>query len=238
MAREKKPRREKSSNGMFAQFREGIRFLKAENPRAVPLAIASGVIAFLVIAVVGAFISGGTYLGVALYIVIGIATGYLTALLVISRSTNTAVFNKYADEPGRVGLVVGVLTRRSYKGSNQPVAVNPKTKDTVFRIVGPAGVVLLGDGGRASTQSLMEDERRKIQRVVQGVTVHMIYCSTSGDGVPLKKLESAVKKLKRTLNRNEIRAVQNRLSAIDTRFKMPIPKGIDPMKIRPSRKMR
>lgn len=238
MAKEKKPKKEKSGNGLFAQFREGVRFLKAENPRAVPLAITIGVLAFVAISVIGAFISGGTYLGIALYIVIGLATGYLTALLVISRSANTAVFNKYADEPGRVGLVVGVLTRRSYKGSNQPVAVNPKTKDTVFRIVGPAGVVLMGDGGKSSTQALMEEERRKIQRVVQGVTVHMLYCSANGDGIPLKKLESAVKKLKRSLNRNEIRAVQNRLSAIDTRFKMPIPKGIDPMKVRPSRKMR
>ncbi|NDD25730.1 MAG: DUF4191 family protein, partial [Actinobacteria bacterium] len=123
MAKEKKPKRQKSGTGLFAQFREGVNFLKAENPRAVPLAITSGILAFIVISVVGAFISGGTYLGIALYIVIGLATGYLTALLVISRSTNTAVFNKYADEPGRVGLVVGVLTRRSYKGSSQPVAV-------------------------------------------------------------------------------------------------------------------
>ena len=238
MAKEKKVKKEKTGNGLFSQFRDGVRFLKAENPKAVPLAILSGVLTFIVISVLGAFISGGTYLGIALWVVLGLASGYLMSLLVLSRSANTAVFTKYAEEPGRVGLVVGVLTRRSYKGSNQPVAVNPKTKDTVFRIVGPAGVVLLGDGARNSTQSLMEDERRKVQRVAQGVTVHMIYCSTQGDGVPLNKLENAVKKLKRTLNRNEIRAVQNRLSAIDTRFRMPIPKGIDPMKVRPSRKMR
>ncbi|MFM8927418.1 MAG: DUF4191 family protein, partial [Rhodoluna sp.] len=120
----------------------------------------------------------------------------------------------------------------------QPVAMNPRTKDTVFRVVGPAGVVLLGDGSQTSTKALLEDERRKVQRVAQGVAVHQIYCSNNGDGVPLKGLEKAVRKLKRTLNRNEIRAVQNRLTALDTRFGMPIPKGIDPMKIRPSRKMR
>ncbi|MFM8927080.1 MAG: DUF4191 family protein, partial [Rhodoluna sp.] len=97
------------------------------------MAILAGIGMFLVITVVGTFISGGTYLGIALYAVLGLLTGYLTALLVISRSANTAVFNKYADEPGRVGLVVGVLTRRSYKGSQQPVAMNPRTKDTVFR---------------------------------------------------------------------------------------------------------
>ncbi len=238
MAKDKTQKTPKNSTGLFAQFRDGVRFLKAENPRAVPLAVVGGVSVFVVLTVVGALISGGTYLGIALYTVIGLITGYLATLLFISRAANTAVFNKYADEPGRVGLVVGVLTRRSYKGAAQPVAVNPKTKDTVFRIVGPAGVVLMGDGSKTSTQALMEDERRKIQRVAQGVTVHMLYCANDGNGIPLKKLESSVRKLKRTLNRNEIRAVQNRLSAIDTRFGMPIPKGIDPMKMRPSRKMR
>ena len=238
MAKEKKKKEKKPGTGLFAQFRDGVRFLKEENPRAVPLAVLAGVGMFILITVVGTFISNGAYLGIALYAVLGLLTGYLTALLVISRSANTAVFNKYADEPGRVGLVVGVLTRRSYKGSQQPVAMNPRTKDTVFRIVGPAGVVILGDGAKTSTQALMEDERRKVQRVAQGVAVHQLYCSNTGDGVPLKRLEKAVKRLKRTLNRNEIRAVQNRLSALDTRSGMPIPKGIDPMKIRPSRKMR
>jgi len=238
MAKEKKQKKAKNPNGMFSQFREGVKFLKAENPKALPLAILAGIGVFVVITVVGTFISSGAYLGIALYAVLGILSGYLMALLVISRSANTAVFDKYADEPGRVGLVVGVLTRRSYKGSQQPVALNPRTKDTVFRIVGPAGVVLLGDGGRTSTQALMEDERRKVQRVAQGVPVHTLYCSNTGDGIPLKKLERAVRKLKRTLRRNEIRAVQNRLSALDTRSGMPIPKGIDPMKVRPSKRMR
>jgi hypothetical protein len=134
-------------------------------------------------------------------------------------------------------LTVGTLTRRVYKGTNQPVAVNARTKDLVFRIVGPAGVVLLGEGAKTSTQQLLEDERRKVQRVASGVTVHTFYSSEDGQGVPLAVLHKKVSKLKRTLTKNEIRAVQNRLAAMDSRGGLPIPKGVDPNKIRASKRV-
>lgn len=234
MAKDKKP---KKSSGMFAQFGEQIRFLKGVDPKAVPLAIFIGVAAFVIITVLGVFISAGAFLGIVIWIVLGIVTGYLSALLTLTRRANTAIFTKYANEPGRISLTVGTLTRRVYKGTNQPVAVNARTRDMVFRIVGPAGVVLLGEGIKNSTQQLLEDERRKVQRVASGVTVHTFFSSEDGQGVPLATLHKKVTKLKRTLTKNEIRAVQNRLAAMDSRGGLPIPKGIDPTKMRPSKRI-
>jgi hypothetical protein len=234
MAKEKKP---KKSSGMFAQFGEQIRFLKGVDPKAVPLAIFIGVTAFVIITVLGVFISAGAFLGIVIWVVLGIVTGYLSALLTLTRRANTAIFTKYANEPGRISLTVGTLTRRVYKGTNQPVAVNARTRDMVFRIVGPAGIVLLGEGIKNSTQQLLEDERRKVQRVASGVTVHTFFSSEDGQGVPLATLHKKVTKLKRTLTKNEIRAVQNRLAAMDSRGGLPIPKGIDPTKMRPSKRI-
>ena len=234
MAKEKKP---KKSSGLFAQFGEQIRFLKGVDPKAVPLAIFIGVTAFVIITVLGVFISAGAFLGIVIWVVLGIVTGYLSALLTLTRRANTAIFTKYANEPGRISLTVGTLTRRVYKGTNQPVAVNARTRDMVFRIVGPAGVVLLGEGIKNSTQQLLEDERRKVQRVASGVIVHTFFSSEDGQGVPLATLHKKVTKLKRTLTKNEIRAVQNRLAAMDSRGGLPIPKGIDPTKMRPSKRI-
>ena len=234
MAKDTKP---KKAPGMFSQFGDQIRFLKGVNPKAVPLAITIGVGSFALITTIGVFISGGAFLGIAIWVVLAIVTGYLSALLTLTRRANSAIFTKYANEPGRISLTVGTLTRRVYKGTNQPVAVNARTKDLVFRIVGPAGVVLLGEGAKTSTQQLLEDERRKVQRVASGVTVHTFYSSEDGQGVPLAVLHKKVSKLKRTLTKNEIRAVQNRLAAMDSRGGLPIPKGVDPNKIRASKRI-
>jgi len=234
----KETTKKEKAPGLFAQFREGVNFLKAENPRAVPVSIAIGIGIFIALSILGFIMSGGFIIGIALWIVLGLATAYLSTLLMITRATNKAVFKKYQNEPGRLSLVVGSLTRRTFKGTNQPVAINPRTKDMIFRVVGPAGVILMGEGAPTSTKAMLEDERRKVQRMANGVTVTTFYCSESDGGVPLLKMDKAVRALKRTMNKQEIFAVQNRLAAMDVRSGLPIPKGIDPMKMRPSKKMR
>ncbi|NDE88994.1 MAG: DUF4191 family protein [Micrococcales bacterium] len=234
MAKDKKEK----APGLFAQFREGVTFLRAENPKAVPVSISLGIAIFFALSLIGFIMSGGFIIGIALWIVLAVATAYLSTLLLITRATNRAVFKKYSSEPGRLSLVVGSLTRRTFKGSNQPVAINPRTKDMIFRVVGPAGVILMGEGAPTSTKAMLEDERRKVQRMATGVTVTTFYCSETDGGVPLLQMDKKVRALKRTMNKQEIFAVQNRLAAMDVRSGLPIPKGMDPMKMRPSKKMR
>jgi hypothetical protein len=236
MAKKEKVRRPKG-NGLFSQFREQVKFLKDADPKAVPLGILFGSLIFLAILTIGAFISGFTFLGIIIWAVLGIVTGYLTLLLTMTRRANSAIFKKYENESGRISITVGTLTRRRWKGNNQPVAINARTKDMVFRIVGPAGVVLMAEGSRTSAKALLEEERRKVQRLATGVTVHTFYSAQDGDGVPLGQLHKKVSKLKRTLNRAEITAVQNRLASIDSRSGLPIPKGVDPMKMKGSRRI-
>ncbi len=236
MAKKEKVRKPKGK-GLFSQFREQVKFLKEVDPKAMPLGIFFGVLIFLVILVLGSIISGFAFLGIVIWAVLAIVTGYLTLLLTMTRRANSAIFKKYENEPGRISITVGTLTRRRWKGNNQPVAVNPRTKDMVFRIVGPAGVVLMAEGAKTSARAMLEEERRKVQRLASGVTVHTFYSAQDGEGVPLGQLHKKISKLKRSLNRAEIAAVQNRLSSIDSRSGLPIPKGIDPMKMRASRRI-
>lgn len=236
MAKKEKVRKPKGK-GLFSQFREQVKFLKEVDPKAMPLGIFFGVLIFLVILVLGSIISGFAFLGIVIWAVLAIVTGYLTLLLTMTRRANSAIFKKYENEPGRISITVGTLTRRRWKGNNQPVAVNPRTKDMVFRIVGPAGVVLMAEGAKTSAKAMLEEERRKVQRLASGVTVHTFYSAQDGEGVPLGQLHKRISKLKRSLNRAEIAAVQNRLASIDSRSGLPIPKGIDPMKMRASRRI-
>lgn len=239
--KEKAPKQAKvkrpKGRGMFSQFREQIAFLKEADPKALPFGILFGSLMFVFITAVGVILTGLAFLGMVIWVILAIVTGYLTILLTLTRRANTAIFKKYEDEPGRLSITVGTLTRRRWKGTNQPVAVNAKTRDMVFRIVGPAGVVLMAEGQKTSARALLEDERRKVQRLASGVTVHTFYSAQDGEGVPLGQLHKKISRLKRSLTRAEITAVQNRLASIDSRSSLPIPKGIDPMKVRASRRI-
>lgn len=182
----------------------------------------------------GLLFGSGNGFTIAILIITGTLSGFLGALIVMSRKAERAAYAQIAGQSGAVGAVLSSGLRRNWRAPEMPVAVNPRTRDAVYRALGPGGVVLVGEGSRAKAQSMLEDERRKIQRIAPGVTVSFLFVTGDEGSTPLHKLASTLYKMKRTMNRPEIAAVDKRLSAIAGG--MPIPKGIDPNRIRASRK--
>jgi len=103
-------------------------------------------------------------------------------------------------------------------------------------MIGPAGVVLIAEGSSARVQQMLQDETRKVNRAAPGVKVHQLKVATDDTGVRLYELLKTVYKLGKTLKRAEVAVVANRLDALGG-LSIPIPKGIDPTKVRaPKRK--
>jgi hypothetical protein len=116
-----------------------------------------------------------------------------------------------------------------------PINVSPRTQDAVYRAVGNAGIVLIGEGPRSRTQRMLEDERRNITRILPNVPVNFLYVGPDSDSVPLYKLASRMRRFKSVLRKPEILAVSNRLASLSKgKGGLPIPKGIDPFKARSS----
>lgn len=159
----------------------------------------------------------------------------LLPLFVLSRRAERAAFMRIAGQPGAVGAVLSSVLKRGYSTSEMPVAVDPKSRDAVYRAVGKAGVVLIAEGNSTRVRQMADDERRKIQRAIPGVTVPIISVSSSPDSTSLPDLAKAIYKLKKTLSRAEVSVVNKRLTGLG--MNIPIPKGIDPNRIRPSRKV-
>lgn len=195
------------------------------------LALGIGVLAGLLASIF--FASGNVFTTVA-FIVTGVLSGILAAMIVMSRRAERAAYSQIAGQAGAAGAVLGSSLRRNWRSPEMPVAISPRTKDAVWRALGPGGIVLVGEGNRTKVQSMLEDERRKVQRLAPGVPVNFLYVTGDSDSVPLHKLASTLYKMKKALTRNEIGAVDKRLSAMTGG--MPIPKGIDPNRIRASRK--
>ena len=115
-----------------------------------------------------------------------------------------------------------------------PVAVSPKTQDAVYRAVGNGGVVLIGEGPKSRTQKMLDEERRRVTRILPNVSVHFLQVGPDDDAVPLHKLAGRMARFKRSLNKSEIYAVSNRLASLG-KNQLPIPKGVDPMRARAPR---
>jgi len=191
------------------------------------LAVFLGIVALGV--VIGLLINQLVYV-----LILSIPFAVLGAMFVLARRAETAAYTRIEGQPGASLAALGTL-RRGWTFTQEPVAVDPRTQDLVFRGVGRPGVVLVGEGPSHRVGKLLEAERKRTARVVSGAPIHLIQVGDGEGQVPLRKLPRAVTKLKPQLTKDEVAVVLRRVTSLGA-AKLPVPKGIDPTRARPDRK--
>jgi hypothetical protein len=166
-------------------------------------------------------------------VLVGILSGVLAALIVFSRRAQKAAYASIEGRPGAAAAALGPL-KRGWK-VDAAVAFN-KQQDIVHRVVGPPGIVLIGEGNPNRLKSLLANERRKHERVVADVPIHEVLSGDSEGAVPINKLARYVTKLGKQLKPAEMTDVLARLKALDAnRSNVPLPKGPVPTNLKGAR---
>lgn len=165
-------------------------------------------------------------------LIIGIPLGFLAATFILSRRAERAAFAQIENQPGASGAALSTL-KRGWITEEQPVAVNPRTQDAVFRAIGRPGVVLVSEGPTHRVRPLLDAERKKLARILPNVTIHVIESGKGEGQTPISQVAKKMNKLNKELTKIEVSAVSKRISSLGTR--LPIPKGVDPYKARPQR---
>ncbi|GMA31506.1 DUF4191 domain-containing protein [Litorihabitans aurantiacus] len=179
---------------------------------------------------VGAIFNQGPY-----GLFVGVPVGILAATIFLSRRAERAAYSSLEGQPGAVSAALGTI-RRGWNIEEQPVAVDGRSQAMVFRAIGRPGVVFVADGGsRGIQQRLLEGERKRAGRLVPDVPIHLMQTGREEGQVPLPKVAAAVKKHKNRLTPAEVAEITKRLKALGG-VRMPIPKGVDPTRMRPDRK--
>lgn len=178
----------------------------------------------------------GIVLGHPIYLsIFGVMFGATLALYVLTRRAETAAFAQLIGQPGASVAALQNL-RKGWTVEDQPSAVDPRTQDLVFRAIGRPGVVLITEGPLPRVNRLAEQERKRITRVLgANVPVQIVCCGEEPGQVPLRKLTRTLLKMRSSLTKTEVSEVVKRLRALGG-VRPPIPKGVDPMRIRPDRK--
>ena len=196
--------------------------------------ILAGVALPIVASVFMALTFTGGVLGWILWILVGITTGLMLGMIILGRRAEKAAYSTLEGRAGAVGAVLRAPLRRQFRGSDEPISINPRTLSAVYRIVGAPGVVLIGEGLRSDLNHLMETERKRVAKVASGVPIHAIWVTADSNGTNIREVVKTLNKMKRTLSRAEVKAVHARLATMT--LAVPIPKGIDPRKVRASRR--
>jgi uncharacterized membrane protein YeaQ/YmgE (transglycosylase-associated protein family) len=206
-----------------AQFVETYRMARKSDPR-LPLWIlgsllVGGVIGFVVFWI----LPGEGVLGIILSIIGAVLVGTMLAMIVFGRRAQRAAYAQMEGQPGAAAAALRML-RRGWR--TDPVIAFTKQQDVVHRVIGPPGIVLVGEGNPHRLRQLMTAERRKHERVASEVPIHEVVCGNGEGQVPLPKLVKHVQKLGRSVKPAEMTDILNRLKALDAnRSNIPLPKG-------------
>lgn len=192
-------------------------------------------LAFLVTFAVAA-VAVGLLLNWLTGVLFGLPLGLLAAMIVMNRRAEKAAFARIEGRPGAAAAALGTL-RRGWIVVEEPVAMDPKTQASIFRVVGRPGLVLVTDGPAGPVRKMVPKTRKRFSPILRdtGVPIHVIETGNGEGQVPLPRLTKHIKKLDKALTKHEVSALEQRLAALPI-SRPPIPKGVDPYRLRPDRK--
>lgn len=234
MAKKEKPAKadKPAKQGRLKQLAASYRMTKQVDRRIGLILLA----VFLLTTAVGfglfLLIPGPWYLDLVTAIMLGI----LAVLIIFGRRAQKAAYAQIEGQPGAAAAALGTL-RKGWKVA--PAIAFNRQQDIVHRVVGPPGIVLVGEGNAHRLKQLLATERRKHERVAAETPIHEVICgdpSRDSDAVAVSKLNKHVTKLGRNIRPAEMTDVLSRLRALDAqRSNIPIPKGPMPTNLKGAR---
>lgn len=210
----------------LAVVKDAYRLVKKDSP----LAIVWCLIIFVLVLTFGIII--GNNLGHPIYAgFITLPVAFLGAFFLFTRYANSAAF---ASIEGQLGAGASVLMSIKRGFVTTPAVNVNRDQDMVHRVSGKAGIILVGEGG-FGVKSLMQDEKRKMERFLSGVPVTEVMVGENSGQVSIRKLHKHLKKLPKKLNTAQLREVRARLRSVGG-LNLPMPKGPMPTNVRMPRR--
>ena len=203
-------------------LKDAFKLVKGDSP----LSLVWCLLVFVLILVFGVII--GNNLGHPIYAgFLSLPLGFLAAFFLFTRFANTAAFSSIE---GQLGAGASVLMSIKRGFITTPAVNVNRDQDMVHRVSGKAGIILVGEGGFA-VRSLLQDEKRKMERFLSGVPITEIYVGDGQNQVSIRKLQKHLKKLPKKLNTTQLREVRARLRSVGG-LNLPMPKGPMPGNVR------
>ncbi len=230
MAKKDKPQKSAKKDGRLKQMFAVYKMTRESDTRIGLILLGVFLLAFAVAFALFFFLVPG---GWVLDVITSLMVGVLAMLIVFGRRAQRAQYAQIEGQPGAAAAVLGQL-RKGWKV--EPGIAFNRQQDLVHRVVGPPGIVLIGEGNPTRVRSLLATEHRKHQRVASETPIHEVVCGDGEGAVPVPKLTRHVSKLGRAIKPAEMTDVLQRLKALDAnRSALPIPKGPVPTSMKGSR---
>ncbi len=160
----------------------------------LPALIAGAFLVPVIVFVILGIIFRWTVLTWVFLMLIAIMLGMLMATIVLTRRADMVGYKQLDGKPGAAISVLRNINKAGFNFPEQPVWVDPRTKDAIWRGTGYNGIYLLGEGDYDRVKRAMT-ARSSPSRASPPARRSPVYRVMVGNGqghVPLKKLRSNI----------------------------------------------
>src|SRR5262245_1851328 len=164
-----------------------------------------------------------------LFVVAGVLLVLLGVLIVLNLRGNKVFLAEAEGQPGAAASIVQQM-RGDFRVS--PAVASTTQMDFVHLVICRGGVVLLGEGEPSRVRPLINQERRRLSKVIGSAEMRDFIIGHGEGEIPLQKLRVTMMRLPRTLAPKDVNALDKRLKALNARPQLP--KGAIPKNMRPS----
>ena len=255
MANEKSKNTKKS--GMISQIVRIYKYTHTDDKQ-LPLWLGLAFVAPVVLCVIAGAILRWSIFTWIMMVVTALMLGLLLFTVVLTKRADKVGYAKLEGKPGAAAGILSAINKGGFTFPQQPVWVDPRTKDAIWRGTGFNGIFLVGEGNYERLTHAMERQEHAIKSVTAGsnIPVYRIYVGNGQNQVKLKDLRSKVLKSKTLiptnhkfaplaaihpnrrffLTKTELAILNDRLRTLQGKLGFGIPKGIDPTHARVSRR--
>ena len=161
------------------------------------------------------------------WLVMGLILGAVLAMFIFSRRLEKSMYEEVGDTPGAAGWTLENMRNTMGIVWLTKTGVQANTHmDTVHRVVGNPGVVLVGEGDPKRLKPLMQKERKRVERLLAGVPVFEVYAGEGEGQVRTRDLQKHLLKLPKNYQKDEVYNLSAKLDAMDSRTRGGQPAGL------------
>ncbi len=159
---------------------------------------------------------------------LAISTSLLATVYVFGKRAEKAAYARIEGQPGAAAAVLNTLRKGWFV---TPAVAVTRNQDLVHRVIGPVGIVLVGEGSPSRVAQLLESEKIKAKRIAGDIPVSSLIVGNGEGLITFKKLNKTIMKMGKKISPAESRELRNRFGASGASA-LPIPKGAMPKGMR------
>ena len=215
-SRSGKPKVKRPRGARLKAIRQTFALTRAQDPKLLPLLLAAFFGPFLLLLALGFVLGHPVYLGL-----VGFMVGLLAATFLFGRRVQASA---YSQVEGQLGAAAAILQNMRGDWRVTPAVGFTREQDLVHRVIGKPGVVLVSEGSRSRTRSLVANKKKEISRVVGSTPVYDVHVGDGEGEVALRGLEKHFLKLPHNIKPKVVNELDRKFKAMGPQS-LPIPKG-------------